>query len=331
MWGYKMAKRVSTTTVGAFIVSAFALIIAAVIVFGSGRFFHPRYAFVCFFTGNLNGLKVGAPVKFRGVQIGSVTAIRLRAPGQPKVTEVEAKATALPVFIELDQNQISSLGAAGDVGSKRVLQAFIAHGLRAQLETESLLTGLLYVDLDFHVGTQPKFVLPPGSKYLEIPTVPTTFQQVQEKALNALAKLDQIDFGALIASLTDAAKGTRDLIGSPQLKAAIVQVKDAAASMKVAMTSISKTSDRLNAHIDPLMGSLKTTSDQASATLASAQKTLIALNGTLDPDSPLGYQLIHALQGVSEASRAMAALADYLQRNPSALVRGKADAVARTQ
>jgi phospholipid/cholesterol/gamma-HCH transport system substrate-binding protein len=326
-----MAKRVSTTTVGAFIVSALALIIAAVIVFGSGRFFHPRHQFVCFFTGNLNGLKVGAPVKFRGVQIGSVTAIRLRASGQPNITDVQAKSAALPVFIELDQSQLSSLGAARNVGSKKVLQAFIAHGLRAQLETESLLTGLLYVDLDFHAGTQPKFVLPPSSKYLEIPTVPTTFQQVQEKALNALAKLDQIDFGALIASLTDAARGARDLVRSPGFKAAVVQVKDAAGSMKVAMTSISRTSDRLNAHIDPLMESLKKTSDQASVTLASTQKTLSELNGTLDPDAPLGYQLARALQSVSEASQAVAALAAYLQRNPSSLVRGKADAAVRTQ
>lgn len=326
-----MAKRVSTTTVGAFIVSATALIVAAVIVFGSGRFFHSRQEFVCFFTGNLNGLKVGAPVKFRGVQIGSVTAIRLRAPGQPIITEMKAKSAALPVFIELDQSQIAGLGATTNVGNKKVLETFIAHGLRAQLQTESLLTGLLYVDLDFHEGTKPNFVLPHGSRYFEIPTVPTTFQQVQEKALNALAKLDQIDFGALISSLTKVAKSARDLVGSPKLIAAIVQVKDAAAGMKVAVARISRTTDQLNARVDPLISSLKKTSDQASATLVSAQKALNGLAGTLEPDAPLGYQLLRTLKSVSEASRSVAALADYLQRNPSSLVRGKADAAVRRQ
>ncbi len=304
---------------------------AAVIVFGSGRFFHPRYKFVCFFTGNLNGLKVGAPIKFRGVQIGSVTAIRLRAPGQPKITDVQAESAALPVFIELDQSQLAGLGAARNVGSRKVLQAFIAHGLRAQLATESLLTGLLYVELDFHEVTQPKFVLSPSTKYLEIPTVPTAFQQVQEKALNALAKLDQIDFGALIASLTDAAKSTRTLVGSPELKAALVQVKQTAASMKVAMASFTKTSDRLGAQIDPLMEGLKKTSRQATLTLASAQATLDDFKGTLDPNSPLGYQVIRALRNMSDASQAVAALADYMQRNPSSLLRGKADDVVRTR
>ena len=243
------------------------------------------------------------------------------------MTEVDPKNAALPVIIELDQNQISGLGGAGNVGSEAVVKAFIARGLRAQLATESLLTGFLYIDLNFHEDTQPRFILPTGSKYREIPTIPTTFEQIQEKALNALAKVDQIDFGALIATLTDAASATRDLVGSSQLKDAIVQLKETAASMKVAMASLTKTSDRLGSHVDPVMESLKKTSDQATLTLASAQATLNDLNGTFDSDFPLGYQVIHALQNMSDASQAVAALTDYLHRNPSALMRGKASAV----
>ena len=326
-----MAKRVSTTTVGAFIVSALALIVAAIMVFGSGRFFHPRYEFVCFFHGSLNGLKVGAPVRFRGVQIGSITAVRIRIPAQPQFLETKDKDLALPVFIELDQSQIAGLGAAADVGKTTILKALIARGLRAQLATESILTGLLYIDLDFHEEGQPTFVLPPGSGYREIPTVPTSLQQLQEKALKALAKLDQIDFAALINSMTDAAKATRDLASAPELKETMVQLRETASAMKTTVVSITKTTDNLDARLGPLIDSLKgtsdslkRTSDQATLTLARAQGTLTELNGTLDPDSPLGYRVIHALDNVSEASRAVTALADYLQRNPSALVRGKA-------
>lgn len=309
-------------------VSAIGLIIAAVLVLGSGKFFHSRYQFVCFFGGSLNGLKVGAPVKFRGVQIGSVTDIRLRIPGQPRITDVQAKTAALPVFIELDENQLSSLGAAGKLGSAKLLSAFVAHGLRAQLVTESLLTGLLYVDLDFHPDTQPRYVLPPGSKYREIPTVPTSFEEIQQKAFQALAKLDQIDFKSLVASLTGAANAARDLAGSKELKDTIVQLKQTAISMQTAMNGISASTQRLNANIGPLMVSLKKTSDQATRTLAKASATLGAVNGTLDPDSPIGYQLIQTLQKLSQASAAMTDLADYLHRNPSALIRGRASAGA---
>lgn len=309
-------------------VSALGLIIAAVLVLGSGKFFHARHQFVCFFGGSLNGLKVGAPVKFRGVQIGSVTAIRLRIPGQPKITDVAAKTAALPVFIELDESQLSSLGAVGKFGSTKLLNAFIAHGLRAQLVTESLLTGLLYVDLDFHPGTRPKFVLPPGSRYREIPTVPTSFEEIQQKAFQALAKLDKIDFKALVNSLTGAADAARNLVSSQQLKDTIVQLRQTAISMQAAMNGISGSTKRLNENIGPLMASLKKTSDQATLTLAKASSTLSTVNGTLDPDSPVGYQLIQTLQKLSQASAAMADLADYLHRNPGALLRGRASAGA---
>ena len=138
-----------------------------------------------------------------------------------------------------------------------------------------------------------------------------------------MAKLDEIDFAALINSMTDAAKATRDLAGSPELKETMVQLRETASGMKTGVASITKTTDHLDARLGPLIDSLKKTSDQTTLTLASAQGTLTELNGTLDPDSPLGYQVIRALDNVSQASRAVTALADYLQRNPSALVRGK--------
>ena len=184
--------------------------------------------------------------------------------------------------------------------------------------------------MDFHEESQPQFFLPPGSKYREIPTVPTSLEQLQAKALKALAKLDEIDFGALVASLTDTARATRSLVASPQLTQTIVQLKETAAAMKVAMGRIASATNHLDAHIDPVLVSLRKTSDQATQTLASAQTTLSELNGTLDPESPLGYQMIHTLQSVSQASQAVTALADYLQRNPSALIRGKAT-VTRAQ
>jgi paraquat-inducible protein B len=319
-----MAKRVSTTTVGAFIVSALALIVACVMVFGSGAFFHPHHEFVCFFRGSLNGLKVGAPVKFSGVQIGSITSVQIRIPGQPQFLLTEEKDPPLPVFFELDQSQLEGLGAVADVGKTGVLKELIARGLRAQLASESLLTGLLYVELDFHERTPPVFILPPTSKYHEIPAVPTSLQEIQEKALQALAKLDQIDFAGLINSISDAAKATRELVGSPELKETIVQLKETASGMKTAVASITRTTDHLDAHLDPLMESLKKTSEQTTLTLARAQETFTALNSTLEPDSPLGYQVTRALDNMSETSRAVTALVDYLQRNPGALVRGKA-------
>jgi phospholipid/cholesterol/gamma-HCH transport system substrate-binding protein len=317
-----MAKRASPTAVGAFIVGAMVLIIAAVLVFGSGKFLHQSHPFVCFFRGNVNGLKVGAPVKFRGVQIGEVTGIRLRLPGQPTIMSQETKEVALPVFFELDQQQVEGLGGVGkNLGSSGFLKVAIKRGLRAQLATESLLTGLLYVDLDFHPNIPATLMLPPNSGYREIPTVPTSMEQIQDAALRALARLDKIDFAGLINALTQAAQAAHAFVGSSDLKEAIVQLKDTAQQMRTTLATFNQSGQQMK----PLIANLTKTSEQATLTLQQVRSTLSEVNGVFDPDSPVAYHLIETLKGVDEASRAMASLADYLQRNPAALVRGKAD------
>jgi len=316
-----MTKRANPTAVGAFIIGATALIIAAIMVFGSGKFFHTSHPFVCLFRGDINGLRVGAPVKFRGVQIGEVTSIHLRLPVQPTILAEQNKEVALPVFFELDEQEIEALGGVGhNIGKSEFLKVAIKRGLSAQLATESLLTGLLYIDLDFRPNQPGTLVLPPDSGYREIPTVPTSLEQIQVAALQALARLDKIDFGGLINSLTQASQAAHDFIGSPELKDAIIQLKATAGQMKTTLATFNQSGQELK----PLIANLTASSQQATLTLHQAQATLSGVNSAFDPNSPFGYQLIETLRGVDDASRAMTYLADYLQRNPSALVRGKA-------
>ena len=181
--------------------------------------FQKPVRFICMFRGSLNGLKIGAPVKVRGVQIGSVFEIRLRlAPSEGRLRP-DAGALRLPVIIELDRSQIIGRGATGEALEKRGFEEMVTHGMRAQLNVESLLTGLLYIDLDLHPGAPIDLAIEPGSgPYLEIPTIPTNLEAIQEQATKALAKLDQIDFQAMVASITDAANSIKGLTNSPELK-----------------------------------------------------------------------------------------------------------------
>jgi phospholipid/cholesterol/gamma-HCH transport system substrate-binding protein len=321
-----MAKRVSNTAVGGFVVAAMVIILAAVMVFGSGSFFRKKYEFVCFFPSDLNGLKIGASVKMRGVQIGSVTNIKLRLPEQAPFLQSKGGKTALPVFFEIDEEQVKALGTQGDVGSRATLSGLIQLGLRAQLNTESLLTGLLYVDLNFHPNAPLVLVLPPDSQYREVPAISTEIEQIQEAATSALAKLDKIDFKALIDALTGAADAARGFIGSPDLKRAIAQLDETVISLRETSQAIGKATGDLDKHLDPLITSLRKTSDQATATLASTQATLAGINGTVNPSSPIGYRIVQTLDDLDEASRSLTALSDMLQRNPSAIIRGKAQA-----
>lgn len=319
-----MAKRVSSTGIGIFVVGGLALIITAMVLLSSGRLFRKEHKFVCFFKGSLNGLKVGAPVKVRGVQIGSVVQILLRLPPSDGTLKQTALITSLPVMIDVDESQLKRQGGGGQALQPAELQTLINSGLRAQLSTESLLTGLLYVDLDLHPGTPLNLALVPGTgKYPEIPTIPTDLEQVQETAMRALAKLDKVDFEALIKSITGAASSADRLLSSPDLKAAVFSLKETAVHLNEAVIEIKQQVAMFDDRTDPLIASMKKTSDDADATVLQAKATMADLQGAITPDSALRYRLDTTLDNMSEASSAIRQLADYLNRNPSALVRGR--------
>ncbi len=330
-----MVKKNNPAAVGAFVIGGIVIVIGLVVILGAGNWFTHKDRFVCFFSGSLNGLNVGAPVKFRGVRIGSVASIMVNLPGYSptrSITPESAERLRLPVIIELDQKELTSLGASGDLAHGKGLQHLIDVGLRARLATESLLTGLLYVDLNFFPDTRAELVLKPDNKaYREIPTLPTQLEQIQEAAMRGLGKLDQIDFAALVSSLTEAAQSARDFVSSDQLKTAVVALGSAAGSLSTTARASSETLAKLSGNLDPLIislretsESLRKTSESAMGAMQGARAALVNLQQVVDPDSPLIYQLTQAAGRLGEASVAMRELASDLDRNPSILIRGRA-------
>lgn len=320
-----MAKRVNSTTIGIFVIGSLALGIVALVVLGSGQFFRRPHRFVCFFSGSLNGLKVGAPVKFRGVQIGTVEKIMIRLP--PSYGQVKVRTPPeLPVIIDVDESQLRKQGGTGAALKSHELERLIRHGMRAQLNMESLLTGMLFIELDFHPGTPINLVLEPGAKIREIPTIPTDLARAQERLTQALSYLEKVDFAALAQSITKAAQAMKSLAQSPELKATLVAVRKDAVTLNATLVSIRRLSNNFNARSGPLFASLQKTSDKAQVAMAQMSSTMKSLQATVAPDSPLAYRLNTALDNLSNATNSVRHLADYLQRNPSAVVRGKYEA-----
>src|SRR5512143_2356762 len=122
-----MGKRANPAIVGAFVVGAIVLATVAVAVFGSGRFFKVTYPFIVYFTGDVNGLKEGAPVKFKGVEVGSVTKIMLNV-SQVAPTAEKAEEIRIPVIIELDPEHIESRGGRIKLGQPQMLKELIERG-----------------------------------------------------------------------------------------------------------------------------------------------------------------------------------------------------------
>jgi phospholipid/cholesterol/gamma-HCH transport system substrate-binding protein len=325
-----MARRSNPTVVGAFILGAIALAILGVVVLGSDRFFEKTNDYVLFFAGNVNGLRIGAPVKFKGVEVGSVknVLLNLNIEGQPQ--QKNYAAIRIPVIIALDENKILGRGAVTDFSKPANLKRAIDFGLRGQLSTESLLTGLLYVDLDMHPGTPAKFFLPPNSPYQEIPTLPNPFEQAQTAASRLIGQVDKINLDQLVETAmvtlntaTETMQAYRDLARSEQMRDAIASLDRGGRSISEAADSIERLSNSLNRSLTPLGPQLQLSARDADQTLKQAQQTLRSLNASLSPDSPLLYQANQSLSDVSDAARAVRHLADYLDRNPDAIIRGR--------
>lgn len=179
-------KKANPKTVGGFVLGAVAIGVAALIVFGSGRFFAEKETFVAFFPGSLMGLRQGASVDMQGIQVGTVTDLWVEV--DPETLEFTR-----PVLITLDYSRFR--GITEEEEDENDLPKLIERGFRAQLAAQSLVTGQQSVQLGFHPDTEVKLVetdLP----YKQFPTVPSTFEKVEaglgDVVTSASEVLDQV-------------------------------------------------------------------------------------------------------------------------------------------
>lgn len=242
------------------------------------------------FHQSVRGLSIGAPVDFRGVELGRVHWIGLA------FDKVAGDFTPL-VVVDIFPDRLVSAGALpADKESSisqrdRKMAELVAKGLRAQLRTGSLLTGQLYVSLDF-------FPNAPAAKFdlkanpLEMPTVPGDLQELYQQVQSILRKLDKIPF---------------DTLGEDAHRV----MTDLDSSLKRLDTAL--------AHTD------KDVLPEVKASLAQISKTMESLQTTMAGDAPLQQDSRQAMRSMTEAARSLKALTDSLERQPESLLRGKKD------
>ena len=320
-----MGKRLNPAAVGVFVLGALALTLMAVVLFGSGKLFRKTHEFVIYFGGDVSGLRVGAPVKFKGVEIGQVDKIRLRLEQEVNRENGKLKANVrIPVIIALDEEKILAHGGNTiDLSDPHTIPNLIKEGMRAQLGSDSFVTGLLYVALDIEPSTPIQMIAPPGSPLQEIPAIPTQLEQAQAVAIRIFERLDKVDFGEVFHQMTQTLDSIRQIATSPELKQVIANSEKTRQQLNNTLSSAQQTFSNVNTQVRPLSDSLRKTSTSADAAVKQAKITLGTVNTTIEPGSPVNYQIVQTLQDVSAAARSIKELTDYLQRNPSALVRGR--------
>jgi len=181
-------KKTNPKVVGGFVVGAVVLAVVAVVVFGSGRFFEDRRTHVAFFPGSLQGLRVGAPVEMRGIQVGTVTDLWVEY--DPETLEF-----TLPVIMQIDLSRVRQ--TTHDEETKSQARELIEKGFRAQLVAQSLVTGQQTIQFDFHPDT-PVTMVETNIPFPQIPTIPSTFEELRG-SLDEMA--DQA--GVVLAQISD--------------------------------------------------------------------------------------------------------------------------------
>lgn len=319
-------KKVNPTALGVFLVIGLAFAVGAVILFSSPTLFHPIQKSILYFDGSLKGLEIGAPVKFRGVTIGKVDQVLIRH-------NQASDDYSMPVIIAIDKTLAQSKSDRNLlIDSQAYLDLLIRRGFRGRLDAESLVTGVLYVSLDFVHDAPPPMFHQLTPKYHEIPTMPSDVQKllaelgrldlsgISMKVNSLLARLDtsvsQLNIPQINAGVTNLLGSANQLITTPDLTNT---VKSARQALEQAQALLG----HLNGRVDPLADSITNTLADAQKTLAEARRGLQNLSGAIGPDTSFHSDLTQALEQLANASRAVAELAEFLQRNPDALITGR--------
>ncbi len=237
------------------------------------------------FKGSVRGLSEGAPVEFKGIRIGEVVGINSQLDMDPAGMEF-----TIPVLVEIEPERYLKMDELKSKEERRrMTDSMVAKGLRAQLKTGNLLTGQLFVDIDFHPDTAAREIDWSG-KYPVFPTLQQPLEELSEIVFGIIARIERIPFEQMGS---DAHEMIRNLNESIQLTKNILK--------------------KFSTEVGP----------EALATLTQANKTLAAMEDMISSDSPLNREGTRTLEELAGAARSMRMLMDYLERHPDALIYGK--------
>jgi paraquat-inducible protein B len=256
--------------------------------------FTEKVPYLVYFEGSVRGLRPGAPVEFRGIPVGKVTDVSL-------VLDPATDSIRIPVTLDIQPQRVLANKDTVKVEPYAVVAALVKQGLRAQLKSGNLLTGELFVSLDFHPEAPPA-ELDYKDKYPLIPSVPTQIEALTASVSGVLQEFASLPLKDLITELRQTVQGVNTLVASPETQGTVRGLNESAQSLQAILKSLDQ---------------------QLRPTLTQAQSTLSAAQGLIGPDSQLRSDLNSTLRELSGAARSIRVFADYLARNPDALIRGK--------
>lgn len=309
-----MSKQANPAIIGLFVLGGFILSIVTIVLLSKGGFFKERHDFVMYFSGSVNGLSVGAPVTMRGVQVGIVKHISL-------VQDFTRGEIIIPVVAEFYPGNVIPVGKKKTEPVKETAKKLVEEfGLRAQLQTQSIITGQLYVQLDFHPRTAYRYYggndddgddgdYDYDDKIIEIPIIPSTLELLEKK-------LEKFELSSLVEDLSSAAKAISHLANKPELGQSIRE-------LETTLATIHSLAHSADARLIPLSNKVERLLDGLQGTLSRIDTAATNFKELSDTESPTIYKVNTAMDELIRAAKSIRTLADMLENHPEVLIHGK--------
>lgn len=313
-----MKNKVNPLAIGMFVLVAVAIAIVTVMVFGAAKFFSDTEEVVSLFSESVNGLDVGAPVKYKGVLIGKVSAIRISAENQSE----QENSVAIVYSIDLDMLRRKTRGRI--VNFYDWLESQVRDGLRAKLNYQSIVTGMLYIELDYLAEKDEDIELKYGGfRYVEVPSAKSGLAELGKAVEKAVMNISQIDF-------KDMASNANSALLKINAKLDELDVKDMSAKLTTTLANADELLKNSNALVsDPNIAKSLRDLDaflvEGSNTLTDIRAAVGKFDGLISPQSPFRFELALLFRNLNESMSSISNFMEYLQRNPSSLLTGKAN------
>jgi paraquat-inducible protein B len=309
-------RRPNPVVIGAFVIGAMTLAVAALLFFGGGVLREKRMTVVSFFDGSVAGLRVGAPVTFRGVPVGEVKAMGVRINPQTGRSIIQVDMQLMP-----DRVTVYGTPPPREV----LLAALVRDGLTAQLVNQSLVTGMLSVELAFRPGAEVSRFGDTG--LAEIPTVPGELEALRKQ-------LQTVDIAAAVESLQRTLASVDAVMRNPGLKQGLDRLPSTLATLERTLKSVEREVGASSAGFQETLASIRSlaasaerdsvsTSAALRGTLANADAVLEGAHAFVDPQGHTAVQAQRAVDDLAATAARLRNLAERLDRDPSVLVRGR--------
>jgi paraquat-inducible protein B len=262
-----------------------------------------------YFPGSVSGLEPGAHVTLHGLRIGEVTDVDL-------VFDARTDRVVVPVRYRIEAGRVSNIAAAEQTDPEKLAEEMIRRGLRATLQSTSLITGQKVVALERVDDAPPARLEKEGNVYV----VPTSevggFDAITRSAAELLSRLNRIDYDKIGRSLESAVSGLDTTINGEQMKRTL-------AALEAAMVDVKDIAHKLDADAGPALKRLPAIAQQLQEAIAKANRLFGSINAGYGDESRFRRDLDRLLPQLTDAARSIRALSDLLSRHPEALIKGR--------